>query len=140
MPDLPFSINAKYINTNGVEILFSVRGTNADTFKNNILAANEMYPDAGLLTVMDEALTKAAAPTAEPQEDRLQLVKSQVAAATSNAQQRSAAASARRKDEAPKCNVHNFPMRWSKIDGIDWFCPAKNDDGTWCSNRVEVAG
>jgi hypothetical protein len=34
--------------------------------------------------------------------------------------------------KAPKCPIHNIPMKASKKRGQSWFCPKQNGDGSYC--------
>lgn len=134
MADMPFSINAKFINQAGAEILMSVRGTTIDSFTTNVEQMHGLYPEAGLVGPL---MQPAAPPT--PIVAPVLPVNGDVAASAdtvnANANMRAAAARANNK-QAPKCAVHNRPMLPSKHDGVLWYCSSKNDDGTYCDVNI----
>lgn len=128
--DWPFSVTSKFLDAGGAEHLVTVRGQNLEAFASRLSEAATLFPYAGFTNGHATPTTAAVdprVPEAQTPPEDIDTVRARLQA---NTNRRAPNAN------APKCNIHNRPMLPSRKTGIAWYCPAKNQDGTYCTTNI----
>ena len=131
--DYPLSVSSKFIDDAGTEHLVTVRGRNLDDFQGRLNEAGHIFPYAGFRATAHITVTNAEVGAGPTQVDTPPPTPITSAPTTSIPPDMNRTP-ANHPDRAPKCGTHNSQLRPSKDGG--WFCPRKNDDGTYCQVRA----
>jgi hypothetical protein len=127
--DQPFSVTSKYTAETGAELLVTVRGTTAETFRHHLDQAIAIFPRAGF--------TAAGQPQPEPQADPQAPVSITQARAQVSRQEEGAAAHANliaernaqeqaARGNGHKCAKHGRASESKYFDGL--YCPSMDAD------------
>jgi len=136
--DFPFAMDIKFSSPTGTEYMVHVRAPNIEAFAVRLSEMARTVPETGLTPV--EAVPSAPILPANGNVGPPPVVTPIVTGdPTQDAQYREAAHRINQKAAAsngntPKCNVHQRPLLPSRYGG--WYCPAKADDGTYCTVKI----
>lgn len=141
--DYPFSVTSKYLDTEGAELLVTVRAPTVEQFRQHLADAATVFPRAGFANDNGARWTPPTddpqAPVSITQARRQVEVAEQVQGAHANIREQRAAAQGKGNGQTATqtadqvCPKHGM-AKASKYNGL--FCPSKDEDtGDYCQWR-----